>query len=140
MPDTRDRVVIDTNLWISFLLTKDYTRLDRILSDRLITLIFSEELLDEFIDVARRPKFKKYFSLPDLQQLLTQLREQADFVDVTSKVDVCRDPKDNFLLSLAMDGKATHLITGDRDLLDLNSFGLTQIVTLTNYLSDINHP
>ena len=61
MTKTKDRVIIDTNLWISFLLTKDFSKLDKILSEEKIVLIFSEELLDEFIEVARRPKFKKYF-------------------------------------------------------------------------------
>lgn len=61
MPNAKDRVIIDTNLWISFLLTKDYSKLDSILSEALLTLLFSQELLEEFIEVAQRPKFKKYF-------------------------------------------------------------------------------
>ncbi len=62
MPRRKIRVIIDTNLWISFLLTKDFSRLDRLFSDGSILLLFSQELLDEFIEVAQRPKLKKYFS------------------------------------------------------------------------------
>jgi hypothetical protein len=40
------------------------------------------------------------------------------------------------LLSLAQDGQATHLISGDRDLLDLRKFGGTVIVTIAEYLKD----
>jgi len=55
---------------------------------------------------------------------------------VTSNISVCRDPKDDFLLSLAKDGNATYLITGDKDLLILKEFGKTTILTVTEYLSD----
>ncbi len=136
MAITKDRVIVDTNLWISFLLTKDFSTLDKLFADGSITLLFSQELLDEFIEVARRPKFKKYFSLNDLQDLLQELSLRAEFIAVTSTVNACRDPKDNFLLSLAVDGKATHLITGDKDLLDLENYKGTKIVTITAYLSE----
>ena len=61
----RHRVIID-NLWISFLLTKEFSKLETFLSVEGIVLLFSQELLDEFVIVAGRPKLKKYFSLPDL--------------------------------------------------------------------------
>jgi putative PIN family toxin of toxin-antitoxin system len=134
MPKQKNRIIIDTNLWISFLLTNDSSKLDNIFEDKLVTLLFSQALIDEFIEVAQRPKFKKYFSLPDLERLLFQIKEKAEFVDVASEVKLCRDPKDDFLLSLAKDGKATHLITGDRDLLDIKTFGKTKITTITGYL------
>src|SRR4051812_2519049 len=102
-----DRVIIDTNLWISFLLTKDFSKLDTLFADRSLILLFSQELLDEFIEVARRPKFRKYFSLIDLQDLLQQISLRAEFIVVTTTATICRDPKDNFLLSLSSDGKAT---------------------------------
>ena len=135
MPNQKDKVIIDTNLWISFLLTNDYSRLDQLFTDQLLTLLFSQALLDEFIEVSQRPKFRKYFTLTDLQNLLIQIRKRAEFIVVTSDIKICRDPKDNFLLSLAKDGKATHLITDDRDLLDIKIFGKTKIVTIADYLS-----
>ncbi|GHB69892.1 hypothetical protein GCM10007390_24390 [Persicitalea jodogahamensis] len=103
--------------------------------DRLI-LLFSQELLDEFVEVAQRPKFRKYFSDADLQELLIKIRIKAEFIVVTSSVNVCRDPKDNFLLSLAKDGEATHLITGDKDLLVLEHLGTAKILTVADYLDN----
>lgn len=136
MPKKEARLIIDTNLWISFLLTRDFTRLDIIFAQRLLTLLFSQELPEEFVEVSQRPKFKKYFSLPDLPDLLLKIRERTEFIDVESIVAICRDPKDDFLLSLAKDGKATHLSTGDKDLLDLKAFGKTKILTLSEYLAE----
>lgn len=54
-----------------------------------------------------------------------------------STVNICRDPKDNFLLALAKDGKASHLITGDSDLLVLKKSGKTEILNISDYLSKI---
>ena len=134
MPKTADRIIIDTNLWISYLLTKD-SKLDRLLANNLITLVFSQDLISEFIQVARRPKFKKYFNTSDLEQLLKSISTKAIFIEVFSEVNKSPDPKDNFLLALAKDGSATHLLTGDKDLLSLKKFGNTKIVTLKSYLS-----
>ena len=135
MPKPKDRVVIDTNLQISFLISKEYIRLDKILSDKHIVLLYSQQLIDEFIEVALRPKFKKYFSAEDLQALLISMSDKAIFIEVSSTVNVCRDTKDNFLLALAKDGKASHLLTGDKDLLVLKTFGKTKILTITDYLT-----
>ena len=131
---TKHKIVIDTNLWISFLLTTDYSKIDSLFSNETIILLFSEELIDEFVEVAQRPKFRKYFSLDDLENLLVKVRTKAEFISVTSIVDICWDTKDNFLLALAQD-KATHLITGDNDLLVLQKIGKTKIITITKYLS-----
>ena len=132
----KDRIIIDTNLWISFLLSKRTTGLDKLFLEQSITLIFSQELLDEFIEVARRTKLKKYFNLSDLEELLLQINLHAEFVSITSSINLCRDQKDNFLLSLAIDSKATYLLTGDKDLLVVNKIGKTKIITVTQFLSD----
>lgn len=135
MPNPKNRVIIDTNLWISFLLTKDFSNFDSILSDGEITLLFSSELIDEIIEVTQRIKFRKYFNLDDVERLLLMLKSRAIFIEVTSEINICRDPKDNFLLSLCQDGHATHLLTGDKDLLVLESFGQTKIQKISEYLS-----
>lgn len=136
MPAAKHRLILDTNLWISFLLTSNYARLDQLLAKDRATLLFSQELLNEFITVAQRPKFKKYFLPADLQALLAAIGPKAEIIAVTSSVSLCRDPKDNFLLALALDGNATHLLTGDQDLLVLEKVELTQILTLSSYLAD----
>jgi putative PIN family toxin of toxin-antitoxin system len=64
------RIIIDTNLWISFLITKDLKKLDEIIFSRKSILIFSQELLDEFLEVARRPKFKRFFLFQTLKKYL----------------------------------------------------------------------
>ena len=65
-----------------------------------------------------------------------QIRERGQFIVVTSMVELCKDPKDNFLLSLCKDGNATHLITGDKDLLDLIKIARIKITTMKLYLAN----
>ena len=134
MQNKVSRIIIDTNLWISFLITKDFTKLDEIIFSKNGILVFSQELLDEFLEVARRPKFRRFFSPADIEEILGTIEEYADFVKVQTKIEVCRDPKDNFLLSLSVDGNADFLLTGDKDLLVMTKFGETAIVTISDFL------
>ena len=135
MANKAERIILDSNLWISFLITKDFTKLDTILFSKQAKLLFSNELLDEFITVAKRPKFKKYFNNPTLTTLISLIDKYAEFVTVKSKLTICRDEKDNFLLSLAKEGNADYLITGDKDLLSIKKLGQTKIITITEYLA-----
>ena len=55
-------------------------------------------------------------------------------IAVSSRIELCRDPKDNKFLELAADGQADYLITGDQDLLVLHPFQATQIFTPAQFL------
>lgn len=138
MAKRTDRVIIDTNLWISFLITKDLKTLDNKVKTGKIKIIFGLELIEEFLSVASRPKFKKYFLKEDVEQIIDLFDVYGEIVQVISKIELCRDPKDDFLLSLATDSKADYLITGDKDLLDLKTIGKTKIVTMTDYLKKLS--
>jgi len=132
------KVIIDTNLWISFLITNDYSSIDKLVDNRSIVLIFSEELIEEFLTVTQRPKFLKYFSEEDINQLLKQFDKFGKLVKIKSKVEVCRDTKDNFLLNLAIDSKAHFLVTGDADLLDIAKIEKTKIITFRQLIEKFN--
>ncbi len=123
------KVILDTNLWISFLITKNYSFIDRFVDNQKVTLIFSNELIQEFLTVATRPKFQKYFTDQDIQTLLRLFDNFATIIETTSNIENCRDFKDNFLLNLAIDSNADFLVTGDNDLLELKKIGKTKILS-----------
>ncbi len=127
------RVILDTNLWISYLISKRLSRLDELFDREDVRLLLSEELLAEFIEVAKRPKFRPYFPTEAIDELLGLLDEIAELIVVTSTVTACRDPKDNFLLALVKDGDAHYLITGDDDLLSLGTFDGTEILRYSEF-------
>jgi len=128
------RIILDTNIWISFLITKSMKGIDRLIFNDKAVLLFSDESMIEFIDVTDREKLKPYFTKDDIASLIDLIEEYGEIVEVQSKVDICRDKEDNFLLSLAKDGKADYLITGDKDLLVLENFGKTEMIKLTDFL------
>jgi putative PIN family toxin of toxin-antitoxin system len=128
------KIILDTNLWISFLISKKFSQLDKLIEDRKIILIFSNELLEEFIDVVSRPKFKKYFSKNDIEKILEYFDQFGKLINVTSELKICRDEKDNFLLNLSIDSEADYLITGDKDLLILEKIEKTKILTFSEFI------
>ncbi len=129
-----DRIIVDTNLWISFLINKDFKKLDDKVKKGKVRLIFSVELIDEFLTVADRSKFRKFFDKKDLELLIELFDYYGEIIQVNSKIDVCRDPKDNFILALSKDAGADFLLTGDADLLDLREFEGTKISKISDYL------
>lgn len=129
-----DKVILDTNLWISFLISKKFHKLDSLILNNKVKLIFSQELLEEFISVINRPKFKKFFNKKDVNLLLELFDIYGELVSIKSSVKLCRDPKDNFLLSLANDSRADFPLTGDQDLLSIKKIGKTRIISLNEYI------
>lgn len=123
------RVVIDTNIWISFLIGKALGGLSEAIISERITILFSEELFAELIEVLQRPKFKKYFPAAAIEELIVLLYDKVEWVEIACHFEDCRDKKDNFLLDLSVSGHADYLVTGDDDLLILNPFHSVKIVS-----------
>ena len=131
------KVILDTNLWISYLISKRLDFLDDLIQNGEIMLIFSRELVDEFLTVANRPKFRKYFTENNVTNLLRLFDKYGKLIEVSSHIEQCRDYKDNFLLSLAVDSKADYLITGDDDLLLIKKIKKTKIITWSEFLEEV---
>lgn len=129
------RLVIDTNLWISFLISKSFQKLDEILLNSSVKICFSYELLSELHESTSKPKLAKHFGDNAIEEMLFALSLYIELVEVTSEVSVCRDPNDNFILALCKDADADFLLTGDKDLLALNPFGKTKILSIAAFIS-----
>ena len=89
------RIIIDTNLWISFLLSKKFDFLDYLLEKK-VQLVFSKELLEEIVEVTSRSKLRKFFKKEDLKLVFNIIENYAVLIPVTTVVAECRDIKDNF--------------------------------------------
>ena len=133
----RKKVILDTNLWISFLITQNYTKIDYLIAEGKIKLIFSYELIEEFITVASRPKFKNIFNAADIEKLLELFDYYGKLIKVNIEINKCRDPKDNFLLSLAVESKADYLVTGVSDLLILKKIKKTKILSWNDFKNEL---
>lgn len=127
------KVIFDTNVWISFLIGKRLSFLQNYIVDSRITIIVTEQLLQELKEVTRREKLKKYFPKESVIELIDFLEIIAENIQITSKHLICRDPKDNFILDLIDFSEADYLVTGDIDLLELNPFKTATILTPSDF-------
>ena len=122
-------VIFDTNVWISFLIGKRLQIIREYIIDGNITIIITEQLLTEIKEVTKRPKLKKYFPPNKVKELIELLEIIALKIQILPINTLCKDPKDNFLLDLIEASDAHVLVTGDKELLKLNPFKSTQILT-----------
>lgn len=130
---TKERVIIDTNCWISFLIGRRLHRLVDLLSDEHIELIVCDELLDEIRDVTSRTKFTRYFPNKDVESLLEFLQLIGETINPKQSVQLCKDEADDYLLALAIEANADYLVTGDQDLLVLKEIHNCRIVDAAEF-------
>ena len=130
------RVVLDTNVVVSAMLFPASVPGQAFLYlARRGGLIISESSMSELIDVILRSDFDRYLGEEERVEFFSSLEQQAQLVEVTHSITACRDPKDDKFLELALSGRATHIITGDRDLLDLHPFRGIPILTPISFLA-----
>jgi putative PIN family toxin of toxin-antitoxin system len=133
MKEKNIRVIIDTNVFISFLIGKKMVFVKDLFDTSQFTIITTQQLFDELIEVTNRDKIKKYFPENNVKELLILLKTISSIVQIIPKHFINRDPKDNFLLDLIDISKADYLITGDKDLIALNPFKTAKILTPSDF-------
>ncbi|MCL5992491.1 MAG: putative toxin-antitoxin system toxin component, PIN family [Bacteroidetes bacterium] len=127
------KVVIDTNIWVSFLIGKLLSKLIDILFNEKIEIITSETQINELIETISKPKIQKYISILDINRLFLLFDTKTIIVEPKQKHRFCRDPKDDFLLDIALESSAEYIVTGDKDLLTMNPFGKIKIITYKEF-------
>ena len=134
----RVRYVFDTNVIISALLfenSKPTQAFQYVLANGEVLL--SLDLLEELNEVLGGKKFSKYVTNEEKEEFLETLIERAVLIEIVENVQECRDPKDDKVLELAVNGNAQYIITGDRDLLVLNPFRNVRVFTVEDFLKTI---
>ena len=127
------KIIADTNVWVSFLMGRTLKGLEFYIYDSRFQLVSCKEQLFELREVLYRPKMMRYFSEKQIIGVFKMLADYALEVRIHSKVDICRDAKDNYLLALAVDSRAHFLITGDKDLLSIEQIGITKIISFKDF-------
>lgn len=84
-----------------------------------------------------RPKFDRYVRLSTRKRFLAALLRRAEIIETELKLRVCRDPRDDKYLELAVVGKASVIISGDDDLLILDPFQGIRILTPAKFLDAV---
>ncbi len=128
------RVVLDTNVIVSAYLGGVLEGIIVAWKSGKFTLVVSKEIVDEYLDVLRRPRFKiKQAEVDDFAALLL---DQADFVIPLETLTVVQnDPDDDKFLEAAIEGKANLIVSGDRHLFEIKLFREIPIVTPREFIN-----
>ncbi len=127
------KVVIDSNVWISALVFGGKPRFifEQAVSEGW-TIVASEEIFTEVrrILIVKFPDFVEDFE--SFQIVLQPYINKVRLGHI--KVVVSRDEDDNRVIETALTGDASHIITGDKDLLVLSQYKKIVIVNPTCFL------
>ena len=128
------KVILDCNIWISFLIGHHAGLMKRILTDSRFDVIICSELIEELRDVCSRPKIREHVTDSELDDFWRIIYSFCDLVEIKYKADCfIRDPKDLYLLSLADNTEADYIVSGDADLLDVKQYKQTKMLTLAEF-------
>ena len=133
-----NRTVFDTNIWISYFLNENFSELIRLRRECRVLFLRSTPSISELKEVISRKKFiSKNFNVEKLIDFYNGITE---FCETKPLFKDCPDSKDNFLFDLAIQGKATYLVSGDKRVLETPIKNNTIIlITLTAFKENIIH-
>jgi putative PIN family toxin of toxin-antitoxin system len=131
------RIVVDTNVLISAALKdKSVPASAAHLVQQRHILLKSSATERQLVEVSERP-YLALLIAPAAQVWLRQLLANAEPVQITERIEACRDPTDDKFLELAINGAADLILSGDADLLVLNPFRGIPIVTPAMFLQTV---
>ena len=132
------RAVIDTNILVRAMLHPDGSvgPVVDYLRDGHYLFLYSEATLNELIDVLGRPRMVHRYGLTanEVDSLCALVIRRGETVQPIRVITVCRDPKDNKFLEVAVAGRADVIVTGDGDLKVLNPFEGISIIEPFEFL------
>ena len=126
--------MVDTNIIVSGLITTATppARILDAVQGKKIILLISDEVVVEYLRVLEYPHIRKYKKITDevIRDLTSLFVEDTERIEILSSIKKSKDPDDDKFLSLAVEGKADFLITGDKaDLLSLKEIEHIPIIT-----------
>ena len=130
------RVVIDTNVFVSSLLSTDGNprKVIDLWRFEKITLCLSKEILAEYFAVLGRFGLADEPEGEELVQLFEKRYNQIFVASPPTITTIKEDPADNKFLECALAADARYIVSGDRHLLSLKVFKDIQILPPTEFL------
>ena len=131
------QLVLDTNVYVSFLLTRGET-ISRLLDaweNEEFAVLVSPALLAEIRRVLEYPHLKTRIKPEEAQALLDALDADALLMEGTLSIArATTDPKDDMVVACAVEGKADYIISGDPHLIKLGRYAETRIVSPAEFV------
>lgn len=127
-------VILDTNIWVSFLFGKQLHTVADLFSNENIHVYVSQQLIAELTSVLARPKIRQHISDQSIEAMWSLMREKClPIEDYPSADSIVRDAKDVYLLAMAQAIPADYIVTGDKDLLVLGKYNGTTILSYNDF-------
>lgn len=129
-------VALDTNVLVSALIKSGKPReLIFELARKKIQVVTSRNILEELLKITDDPRIRRYVDEDDTIAFLRAVGSIASIVRVRSRFKVIKeDPNDDMVLRTAHDGRADHIVSGDKHLLSLKEFRGIKTVTVNQML------
>jgi len=130
------RVVIDTNVFVSSFFGGNPRKIVDLWKSGALTLCLSKEILEEYVEVLGRMGLQ---GDPALKELLDLFSRAPDVVFTSKTPDVLAvpgDPDDDKFIACAMALHAEVVVTGDKVLEAVGSYGDIRISTPARFLGD----
>ena len=128
-------VILDTNIWISFLFGKQLYSVSSVFDNADVKVFVSQELVSEILSVISRPKIRTHIGSEAIEAMWELMRERCYPIENYPLVETpVRDAKDAYLLAMSEAIPAHILVTGDKDLLVLKQHGDTAIMNYQQFL------
>jgi putative PIN family toxin of toxin-antitoxin system len=132
------RIVLDTHVVMSAPLWRGppYRLLETIRERSHLQLYSSAILLEELTDVLSRPAAGKRLALigKASHEVLASYLEVIELAEPTETPRIVRDPDDDHVIATALAARASLIVSGDRDLLDLGTFRDIRILNAADAL------
>jgi putative PIN family toxin of toxin-antitoxin system len=127
-------IVLDTNVIVSGIL-RPYSKaasILRLVATGAITLAYDLRIFSEYRDVLNRPKFT--FAKEDIDAFLDQVEKEGVVVSVMPLKFSLPDPEDESFLEVALAGKATAIVTGNKRHFPKKEYEGTRILSPAEFL------
>ena len=135
------RVVVDTNIWLSAAISKSGSPAQVV--RRVLQMgvpVFSQATFAEFEARLWKPKFDRYLSMETRRAILHDANAVAHWVDIPAELAAktySRDPDDDKFIHTALAASAAWLVTGDQDLLVIETPLPVRILTAGEALLEV---
>jgi putative PIN family toxin of toxin-antitoxin system len=138
------KAVLDTVVFVRALINPKgrWGRLLFELSDRYV-IVLSPQIIEEILTVVYRPELRR--RLPQMAEptnvaRVLALLEQAEVLEPSTKVSVCRDSHDDKFFECAIEASADYIVSEDRDVLDVGEYEGIKTVDAAEFIQLISSP
>lgn len=116
------KAVVDTVVFVRGALSKTggSAFIIQAFKQRRFLLLTSRAHLEEIFHTLGYPRLRRKYALTDrgCKKLVSQISARGVLLLPKGALEICRDPDDNYLVEMALLGKADYLVTEDADLYD----------------------